>query len=396
MKKKIFLSAVSAVLAALSVSACGASSNQGTSSQAGNSENVSTAGSGSTPTWGHGKKSGFVIGFANGYFGNTWRSQFVQDVKNAAKPLEADGTIKSLQVANSNADVSQQINQLNTMINSGVDALMIDPVSATSLGPIIAKAKAKGILVVITNDPAAYSGTYAVVGNNDAFWRIQAEWIAKQLKGKGQIVEITGLSGNTADTIRQNAAKDVLSKYPNIKVLASVPGKWDEATAQSSMSTLLSTYKNIDGILEQDVMAEGVLRAYEDANATPPVMTGDYTFGFLRKWKSMPNLNSIAVSYAPGVGADALEFTIDLLKGKKLKSDSLQANPLNPNLKNTILIDPPYVVTKDANPNAPWMKNLKFTKSISLEEAVKLGQGKSDGAALDAFLTQKQVDSFFQ
>ncbi|MBH8605479.1 ABC transporter substrate-binding protein [Thermoactinomyces sp. CICC 10522] len=379
MKKKALFSSVIAGLLALSLTACGNDSSA-TSNQ----------------TWGHGKKSGFVIGFANGYFGNTWRTQFVQDLQNAAKQYEADGTLKDLQVANSNADVTQQINQLNTMINSGVDALMIDPVSATSLGPIVAKAKAKGILVVITNDPAAYPGTYAVVGNNDAFWRIQAEWIAAKLHNKGNIVEITGLPGNTADTIRQNAAKKVLSQYPNIKVLASVPGKWDEAAAQSAMSTLLSTYKNIDGILEQDVMAEGVLRAYQVANQNPPIMTGDYTFGFLRKWQSMPNLDSIAVPYAPGIGVDALKFTINLLKGKQLKPDALQPNPLDSSLKNAILVDPPYVVTKNAEPDATWMKNLKFTKAISLDDAVKLGEGKPDGASLDASLSQQQVDSYFQ
>jgi ribose transport system substrate-binding protein len=343
-----------------------------------------------------GKKDGFVIGFANGYFGNTWRSQFVQNIQNEAEKYKKDGTIKQLQVANSNADVTQQINQLNSMINSGVDALMIDPVSATSLGPIVAKAKAKGILVVITNDPAAYPGTYAIVGNNDAFWRIQAEWMVQKLNGKGNIVQITGLPGNTADTMRQDAAKDVLKKNPNIKVLASVPGKWDQAAAQSVMSTLLSTNKNIDGILEQDVMAEGVLRAYQNANQTPPIMTGDYTFGFLRKWQKMDSLESIAVPYAPGVSADALKFTINLLKGKKFKSGVLQSNPSDPKLKNAILVDPPYVVTKKSDPNAAWMKNLKFTKAISLNEAVKLGEGKPDGAALDATLTQEQVDSYFQ
>jgi ribose transport system substrate-binding protein len=342
------------------------------------------------------KQGDFIIGFSNGYIGNTWRAQFVENFEKEAKKYKEAGLIKNYEIANSNNDVSKQLTQLNTMINSGVDALMIDPVSAASIGPIVKKAKEKGILVVITNDPAAYPGTYAVIGNNDAFWRIQTQWLVDKLKGKGNIVQINGLPGNTADIIRQDAAKDVLSTAPGIKTLASVPGKWSESEAQSVMTTLLSTHGNIDGILEQDVMAEGVLRAYENAGKTPPLMTGDYTFGFLRKWQNNPDLESIAVPYAPGVVGDALGITIRLLQGKEVKDDSLQPNPLDKSLKNTIFIDPPYVVTKQAEPNAKWMKGLRFTKAIGLEEALKLGEGKSDTASLDASLKPEQLDMYFK
>ncbi|MDP4091824.1 MAG: ABC transporter substrate-binding protein [Bacillota bacterium] len=395
MRRTVFkvLAVITAMVLVLSLAACGSSST-GTSSS--NSVSAASSSSSTPAASTTAKQSGFTIGFANGYIGNTWRSQFVDDFQKAAQKYKDAGIIKDFQVVSCNADVTQQLNQINTLISSGVDALMIDPVSATSLGPVIAKAKAQGILVIITNDPAAYDGTYAVIGNNDAFWRIQTTWMAEQLKGKGNIVEITGLPGNTADTLRVNAAKDVLSKYPGIKVLASAPGKWSETEAQSVMSTFINTYKNFDGILEQDVMAEGVLRAYETAGKKPPVMTGDYTFGFLNKWAQTPDLNTIGVPYAPGMSADVLGITIRLLQGKQLKDGVMQANPLNPSLKNAIMLDPPYVVTKDGDPNAVWMKGYSLTKAIKLDDAAKLGQGQPSTAALDATLTDDQLNSFFK
>jgi ribose transport system substrate-binding protein len=388
MRKKIF-SAISLVLMlalVFSLAACGNSQ----SSTSTNSSTTQTSNNASKKT------SGFVVGFANGYIGNTWRGQFVDDFKNAAEKYKQAGILKDYQIVNCNADVTQQLNQINTLISQGVDALMIDPVSATSLGPVIQKAKAQGILVVIANDPAAYDGVYSVIGNNDAFWRIQTKWLAEQLKGKGNIVEVTGLPGNTADTLRVDAAKDVLSKNPGIKVLASAPGKWSQSEAQSVMSTFISTYKNFDGILEEDVMAEGVLRAYETAGLKPPVMTGDYTFGFLNKWAQMPDLNSIGVPYAPGVSADVLGVTIGLLQGKQVKDEVLQPNPMNKSMKNAIYIDPPYVVTKDGDQNASWMEGYKLTKAIKLSDAIKLGAGKASTAALDATLDQSSIDSFFK
>ncbi len=342
-------------------------------------------------------KKDFVIGFDNGYIGNTWRAQYVADAKQEAAKLKKQGVISRLIIENTDDNVATQLSQLNSMINEGVNALMIDPVSPTSLGPIISRALAKHILVVITNDPAAYANTYAVVGNNYAFWKIEAKWIALQLHGKGNIVEITGLPGNTADTLRIDAANAVLSHYPNIHVLASVPGKWDPAVAESDMSTLLSTYKNINGVLEQDVMAGGVIQAYKAAGRPLPIMTGDYTFHFLREWAdTYPSLDSIGVDYQPGIVTDALKITVQLLEGKHFKPGVLQGNPINPSLKNAVLVNPAYVVTKHAEPNAPWMQGIKDSKAISLKEAVALGQGKPAGDSLDGWLSNAEVNALFK
>lgn len=339
---------------------------------------------------------GFVIGYANGYIGNTWRSQMVENFETKAEELKAAGIIKDYTIANTDNDVTEQMNQLNTMINDGVDALIIDPVSPTSLTSVVAKAKEKGILVVISNDPAAYEGTVAVVGNNYSWFEIQTKWIAEKLSGKGDIVMIDGVSGNAADTLRKQAAADVLANYPDIKVLGSAPGNWSQADAQSVTSTFLSSYENIDGILTQDVMAEGVLRAYETADKKVPIMTGDYIFSFLRKWAEDDSIDTIGVPYAPGISVDSLNVTIRLLQGKEIDEKYLSPNPMDESLVNAIMIDPPYVVTNEGDQDAPWMEGYDFTKAISIDEAVALGEGKPETAALDAWLSDEQIDAFFK
>ncbi len=361
-----------------------------------NSETSTETSTETTKTDTSDKKDGFVIGFANGYFGNTWRSQLVEDFENAAKEYKKDGIIKDYMISNTNNDVTEQINQIITMIDAGVDALMIDAVSPTSIKAVVDMAKNKGILVVVTNDPAAYEGTYAVCGNNYSWQKIQAIWLTEQLQEKGNIVEISGVSGNAADILRQQANKDVLSNYPDIKILTSVPGNWSQTDAQSVMTTILSSYDNIDGVLAQDVMAEGIIKAYETAGKTPTIMTGDYTKTFFQKWSEMPDLNSIGVPYAPGVSATALHVTVKLLQGEKLKEDILQPNPMDENLKNTILTDPPYVVTKDGDPEAPWMEGLVGTKAITLDEAIEIMKDSPDTAALDGWLTAEDVSEFFE
>lgn len=343
------------------------------------------------------KTKGFVVGFANGYFGNTWRSQFVDDAQEVADKWKKRGIIKDFIVQNVNDDITKQIVQLNSLIDRGVDALIVNPVSPEALAPVVKRAKAKGVLVVNVDDPAAYEGTYSVVGDHRAFFGIQVKWLVEQLKGKGKIVSIQGLAGNSCDKIRRDEMDKILKNSPGIEKLAEVPGGWNETKAQEAMTNFLATYPQIDAVLTQDVQAEGIMRAYDIAGKSYPIMTGDYTFGFLRKWAQHPEMKTVGVTYNPGIGADGVEVAVRLLMGWKFKKGVLEPNPLNKKLLNTITVPPAFCVTApEAQPNGPWLQGYsKLTKAISLKDALKMGEGKPDTADLDSTLSDDEVESFF-
>lgn len=338
---------------------------------------------------------GFTIGFANVFVGNTWRAQYVADAQAMAEELKAAGRLKDFIVTDADNDVSKQITQINNMIDEGVDAIMVTPVSATSLGTAIERAQAAGILVVIAGDPAAYEGTYFVGGDNESFAKLNIDWLVDKLGGKGNIVELTGVEGNSADKIRVDIYHGVLEQYPDIKILASAPASWNATEAQSVMSTFLSTFENIDAVLQQDVTAPGVLMAYENAGIDPGVMIGDATYGFLRSWAESDTMDCVAYATHPGQICDALNVTMRLLEGYELDESILVPNPLDAELVNTILLEPPYVVTNEAQPDASWMARFKYAKSISVDEAVAIGEGMSDADTLDGWMSQDQIDSMF-
>lgn len=342
------------------------------------------------------KTDGFVVGFSNGYWGNTWRAQMIEDFETQAEKYKSEGILSDYMVSNTDSDAAEQLNQINAMIDAGVDAIMIDAVSPTTVRSAVERARKEGILVVITNDPAAYEDTICVCGDNYSWQQIQAKWLAEQLGGKGDIVVINGVAGNSADTFRQKANDEVLSAYPDIKILGAAPGSWSQTEAQSVMTTFLSSYDKIDAVLEQDVMGEGVLKAYENAGKELPIMTGDYTKAFLQKWNELPDLNTIGVSYAPGNAVPALDVTVRLLQGKTLKEEVLEPNPMDENLVNTIMLDPPYVITREAQPDAVWMEGLSGTKAISLEEAIEMMKDQADTAAVDGWISEEEVDAFFE
>ena len=128
------------------------------------------------------------------------------------------------------------------------------------------------------------------------------EWLAKQLNGKGNIVYISGIADQPGNIERDQAAMDTLQKYPGIKVLAKANGNWDQAAAQQVMSDMLGSFPNIDGVLTQDGMTLGIIRAFEAAGEAAPI-SGETQVAFIKEWKKMKDesgFTSFGVENSPG------------------------------------------------------------------------------------------------
>ena len=69
---------------------------------------------------------------------------------------------------------------------------------------------------------------------------------------------------------------------------------------------------------------------------------------------------------------------------------------MDESLVNAIMLDPPYVVTREAEPDAVWMEGLEGTQAISLDEALEIMADQASTAALDGWLTPEQVEEFFE
>jgi ribose transport system substrate-binding protein len=263
-----------------------------------------------------------VVGMSNGYIGNGWRTQMSEAIEKLADDYKAKGWIDKLIVQHAGVDVNNQISQIRNMINANVDLLLIDANSETALNPVIDEAIKKGIKVINFDQPVTNPQSINVVINQNEFGKNLAEWLVKELNGKGDIVMITGLAGHPANVNRLKGMKEVLAKNPGIKVLTEVNGNWDEANAQQVTSNLIASYPKIDGVLTQDGMALGVINAFEAANKELPVITGENMVGFLKKWKELKDSKKFTTygqTNPPGIGATALGIGVRLLQGKELK-----------------------------------------------------------------------------
>ena len=342
-------------------------------------------------------KTGFKIAYSVGYVGNAWRSQLVSSLEEAVEEYKADGTIVDFQIVSADNDSTNQINQCNALLSSGIDALLICAVSPTTLTPVVERAKELGVLLVISNDPAVYDDTYNVINDAYNYSMLINDWFMEKINGEGNVVYISGNPGNGTDMIRDQAVHDSIAANPGVKLLAEAPGKRQQTEAQTVMTTFLSTYKDINGVMCQNTTFEGVMKAYENAGVEPPVVCGDPVMSSLRLLNTLPETyDTVCVTNSPAVSVASLHFTVLLLQGYEVDESKLKPNPLDESYVNCIMVDPPYAITRDGDPNAAYLKNYPFTTALSLKDALEMYKDAEDTYIPDKAMSYDDMRTFFK
>ena len=112
------------------------------------------------------------------------------------------------------ADADSQAQQIEQAIAKKPDALVVLPQDGAALTPVAQKAERAGIPVVnidrLFTKPDAATAT--VLGDNYQIGVLAADYIADQLKCKGNVVEIQGLAGISVTTDRSKGFSDELKK----------------------------------------------------------------------------------------------------------------------------------------------------------------------------------------
>lgn len=194
----------------------------------------------------------YKIFLSMSYIGNDWQAESANMLKAmAAHKSTRDKVDLRVQVAGASAQ--KQIQQINAMVAAGADAIIMYAVSETLLNGAVQNACDKGVVVFTYDSPITAPCAYQVTIDQAALGRESADWLAKAMNGKGNLVLVTGVPGTSVDTTRTREAKAVFEKYPDIKIVAEVNGMWSQAVARAELSKVVATHpwEQINGLWMQ-------------------------------------------------------------------------------------------------------------------------------------------------
>jgi ribose transport system substrate-binding protein len=258
----------------------------------------------------------FKIAVSNSYIGNEWRVQMINFMQAYASKSLADKV--TLTVDNSGTDAQKQIAVIADMIASGVNAILINPSSDTALDSVIEEACAQGITVISFDGPVGAPCAYIVSVDFTEIGRIHAQWLADTLGGKGNVIINRGVSGFPGDTNMNAGMTGVLANYPDIKVVAEVYGKWDNAVSQQELTKALTANPQVDGILNQ-YGTYGALQALLNLGRPLVPMSGQGENGWRQAMLTYEDqgLKGVSAGDPAVIGAYALKIAVEILEGKK-------------------------------------------------------------------------------
>lgn len=114
---------------------------------------------------------------------------------------------------------------------------------------------------ILSDKYTAYIGA-----DNYEIGRSVGNYIASRLEGKGNVVELTGLSGSTPAMERHQGFMAAISKFPDIKLIDKADAAWERGPAEIEMDSMLRHHPKIDAVYaHNDRIAPGAYQAAKKA-----------------------------------------------------------------------------------------------------------------------------------
>jgi ribose transport system substrate-binding protein len=268
----------------------------------------------------NGDTSKMRIALTDGFSSNAWEQSAWNAWNAVANQAVKDGVIKEQKIITGNDDPAQQITQLQNLVLEGYNAIAIDAASPTALNGGIKDACDAGIVVVVYDSLATEPCAIKLNVDYHDYGVQETEYMAKQLGGKGNILEIRGVAGSQVDIDISAGINDTLKKYPGMKTVGTVYGNWDGTITQKQVATVLPTLPNVDGVLDQGGDGFGAYQAFKAANRAIPIIIMGNRQDELALWKEMKTTGyqTYSISSTPGLSTIAFWVAQQALAGKKV------------------------------------------------------------------------------
>ncbi len=269
---------------------------------------------------GHAKPT--VIGVSMALFDDNFLTAVRQAMADYAKTVPD----VEVQFQDAQGDIGRQISQVQNFMSQKVDAIVVNVVDTAATRNITKTVTDAGIPLVYVNrrpDAKTLPAKVSVVASDDLVaGRLEMTELARRMGGKGNVVLMLGDLANNSTQGRTAGNKEVLAKYPDIKVVEEQTANFERTKAIDLMNNWLSKGTAINGVVaNNDEMAIGAIIALRQAGRSgKDVFVGgvDATPDALSEMQR-GNLAVTVFQDAKGQGRKGIENAVKLARGEKVE-----------------------------------------------------------------------------
>jgi ribose transport system substrate-binding protein len=258
----------------------------------------------------------FSMCYSSTYLGNAFQEGVVAELQKVDNEYVKAGLASGpLTVTNSNNSASEQLSQLDTLVQKGCNVIYSFPASPTALCAGVAKAVAAGLLYVTIESPVYCPNAINVTWNGYTPEYNGAIAVMKAMGGKGNLVVTQGIPGVAIGTAETFAVKNAVAEYPGVKVLGYVAGEWTPSVAATAMTSFLATHPEpVNGLIDagaEDVSTEQALLNAGRSVVPENSITGECSV--LAFWKAHPGAQAYATDQSPAAASYEAVYVANLM-----------------------------------------------------------------------------------
>ncbi|WP_026259945.1 substrate-binding domain-containing protein [Segetibacter koreensis] len=270
----------------------------------------------------------YLIGFSQCVESDAWRKTMLEEMK---RELSFHPEAKLI-YRQADGNSQKQIDQVKELLSQRVDILIISPNEADPLTPIVEEAFNTGTPVIVVDRKISSTLFTAYVGgDNYQIGKMAGEYAASLLKGKGNIIEITGLPKSTPAIERDSGFVDAFKNYPGLRIVKKVNGEWYKQKAKEELSKIVDSYPDVNLVFaHNDMMAYSAYEVYKSKGSPKPQIIG--VDGLPCNGCGMQFVSDkliTATMLYPTGGEEAIRIALQILNKENFKKDNI--------LKTTVL-----------------------------------------------------------
>jgi ribose transport system substrate-binding protein len=256
---------------------------------------------------------------------------FVDMRRGAQEAADRLGVNLQVQAAEREVDVEKQMQIVENLIQTGIQALCITPSGSREIVSALVKARNAKVPIIVVDtrvdaQAAADAGVHTetfVGSDNYAGGKLAGEYMVKVTGGKTHVGILEGIPGHETGDSRMRGFRDAVKDAAGVTIVASQPANWERDQGFNVFQNMLQAHPDIDSVFAcSDLMALGAIEAIAAAGKTGRIrVIGFDALDDAKKAIAAGTMEASVAQFPAEMGRAAVESAVKVIRGEPVPAD---------------------------------------------------------------------------